>query len=156
METISCKSGGRRRLAAAGQAEIYTGLPRGSAWGGSDGPFAAYAPRTISGDALPGRLVAAHTDADCEQAYWRRHFRGRPYASAFCLLEDYGPAYRYGWESRCRYDIDEFDSVEPELAQGWYERRGGSMLIWRAAMPAAKDAWQRVTDRCKAADRGCP
>ena len=68
----------------------------------------------------------------------------RPYA-ADTSYDDLGPAYRYGWETRGRYDGSRrFDDVEADLGQGWETSRGTSRLGWERAKHASRDAWDWI------------
>jgi hypothetical protein len=62
-------------------------------------------------------------------------------------FNDYGPAYRYGWESRARHVGRKFDELETELSRDWDSAKGASRLPWNDAKSAAKAAWIRVSDR---------
>jgi hypothetical protein len=64
-------------------------------------------------------------------------------------FEQYGPAYRYGWESYGRYIGRGFDEVVIDLERDWDGARGKSQLIWIDAQPAARDAWDRLAKRHK-------
>jgi hypothetical protein len=83
-------------------------------------------------------------DASVEKAYWRDNYLRRPYADGTISFDHYGPAYRYGWESRSRFSGRRWDEVERELGNGWRHYRGSSRLGWSEAKQAARDAWQRV------------
>src|SRR5690606_4488180 len=91
--------------------------------------------------------AVANLDAAAEDAYWRDHFRKRPYADETLSYDHYRPAYRYGWESRARLSGRRWDEVERELERGWRENRGASRLGWADAKLAARDAWQRIDHR---------
>ena len=58
--------------------------------------------------------------------------------------DDYGPAYRYGWESRGRYADRSWDEVESDLEGGWESAKSNSRLGWEKAKHATRDAWHRV------------
>lgn len=104
--------------------------PLGAAVGGAIGAATG---------AMAGQAVEAAIVPDKEDAYWREHsVKGdRPYA-------EYGPAYRYGWESRARMSGRSFEQVEGELAGGWDKAKGDSKLTWDKAKAATRDAWHRV------------
>ena len=83
--------------------------------------------------ALTGKAIADSIDPKVEDEYWRQNYSSRPYA-ADTSYEDLGPAYRYGWETRGRYDgARRFDDVEPDLQRGWETSRGTSRLGWERA-----------------------
>ncbi len=60
--------------------------------------------------------------------------------------ETYGPAYRYGWESRQKHQGKTWEQAEPELSRNWNTARGTSSLQWDRAKLATKDAWHRVEE----------
>lgn len=85
---------------------------------------------------------------DDDDAYWRTHFRNRPYASATGRgYDDYQPGYRYGYDAANRFQNRSWDDIENDLSKGWdtYEHRGTS--TWEQVKGAVRDAWDRVTGR---------
>ena len=82
-------------------------------------------------------------DWGTEDARWREHYAGRPYAQADRGYAHYERAYRYGAESRARHTGRDWSEVEPELERGWTEYRGQSRSTWPEIREAAKDAWMR-------------
>ena len=57
-------------------------------------------------------------------------------------FDDYRPAYRYGTQSRTRYQGRDWDDgLEHELKQGWDKTKGDSRLAWERAKVAVKDAF---------------
>jgi hypothetical protein len=94
--------------------------------------------------ALSGKAIADSIDPKQEDEYWRQNYSSRPYA-ADTSYDDLGPAYRYGWETRGRYDGSRrFDDVEADLGRGWETSRGTSRLGWERAKHASRDAWDRI------------
>jgi hypothetical protein len=91
-----------------------------------------------------GRGVAKGVDPTAEDAYWREHYAKRDYVKLSLPYADYGPAYRYGWESRVRLGNRPFHEVESELARGWDVAKGESKLVWAHAKHATSDAWHRI------------
>ena len=55
-------------------------------------------------------------DTAREEAYWRAHFRNRPYVAADGIYDDYGPAFSYGVDACGRHDGRGFEEVEAELS----------------------------------------
>jgi hypothetical protein len=92
-----------------------------------------------------GHDIAASTNPDVEEEYWRQNYKTRPYVSSTDVYDDYAPAYRYGWESRTRMTGRNYDQAERDLEAGWNNFRGGSKLGWEKAKSAAKDAWDRAS-----------
>ena len=83
-------------------------------------------------------------DPTVEEAYWREQFTTRPYYTAGDTFEDFGPAYRAGWESHATHPGRDFADIEHELGRDWQRARGASKLSWERAKLAVKDAWHRV------------
>lgn len=93
-----------------------------------------------------GEPLADGIDTAAELAYWRQHFRQRPYAGDGSHFEQYEPAYRHAVEAWGRSPAREFDQIEPLLSRDWPAARGTSTLDWERARQAASDAWQRLGD----------
>ena len=85
-------------------------------------------------------------DTAREEAYWRAHFRNRPYVAADGIYDDYGPAFSYGVDAYGRHDGHRFEEVEAELSRDWDRFKGSSRLSWEHAKSAVRDAWNRLTD----------
>jgi hypothetical protein len=119
------------------------GAAIGAAVGGPIGGVVGGAVGAVSGG-LAGKGVAERIDPTVEDKYWRDNYRTRPYVGADETYETYGPAYRYGWESRQKYQGKSWDEAEPELGRNWNSVRGTSSLQWERAKGATKDAWHRV------------
>ena len=141
---------------APGSHPVGTGL--GSASGATAGAFAGalFGPigmlvggtiGAIAG-AAAGHSVAEQIDPTGEIEYWRSSYGSRPYFDNQRSFDtDYQPAYLYGVNSRNRLIGRQWDSaLENELKNEWLAKRGSSTLIWEAAQPAVRDAWDR-TDR---------
>src|SRR5207253_4642725 len=75
---------------------------------------------------LAGKGIAEAVNPTAEDAYWREHYKTRPYYEHGRGYDDYRPAYEYGWESRGRYPGKDFDEVEPHLRKGWEQRSGAT------------------------------
>jgi hypothetical protein len=92
--------------------------------------------------------VAEAVNPTTEDAFWRENYKTRPYAatgdSSYTYEEDYRPAYRYGWESRSRYQGQKFEDVESDLGRDWDRTKDKSRLGWDRAKEATRDAWHRV------------
>ena len=122
------------------------GAVAGAAAGALTGPAGAAIGALVGGVAggLAGKGIAENIDPTVETAYWEKYYREREYVEGDLAYVHYEPAYRYGWESRARYDHDDFAKVETELEKNWKKYRADSCLEWGAARPAAEDAWNRV------------
>ena len=128
-------------IGAAGGA--VAGATIGTAVGGPVGTAVGGAIGAAAG-ALAGQGIAEAIDPEVEDAYWRNNFSSRPYVDRGASYSEYGPAYRYGWESRGRYADRSFDNVENDLERGWDKAKGQSKLAWSKAKNATRDAWHRV------------
>ncbi len=120
--------------AVAGAAAGMMGGPLGMAAGGVVGAV-------VGG--LAGRAAAEAINPTAEEAHWRDRFAQEPYYEQGRSFDDYGPAYRYGVESRGRYE-DDWDTAASKLESGWQDARAGSSLSWQQAQPASRAAWERV------------
>jgi hypothetical protein len=121
--------------AAAGAAIGSVAGPVGTLVGGAIGAVAG---------GLAGHGAAEGVNPTTEDTYWRENYKTRPYASDVKTYEEVQPAYKYGWESRSKYQGRQFDEVEPDLQRGWESARGNSQLGWEKAKDATRDAWHRV------------
>lgn len=133
---------------------VAGGAAAGAAIGGMTGPVGA-AVGALAGaavGALAGKGVA-NADPVAEDTYWRDNYASRPYASG-ASYDEFGPAYRYGVDSYSKYQGRSFDEVDADLSRDWGSTRGKSSLDWERARPAARDAWQRLSDRVERAVPG--
>ena len=121
------------------------GAAIGTAVGGPIGGIVGGAIGAIGGG-LAGHAAGEAIDPTVEDGYWRDNYRTRPYVGADETYETYQPAYKYGWESRNKFQGRKFDEVESDLARGWDKTRGTSSLTWDRAKLATRDAWHRVED----------
>ena len=94
--------------------------------------------------AAAGHGAAAAINPTAEDAYWNGAYTTRPGYHAGYTYDDYGPAYRLGYEGRGRYAGKGYDDVESSLAADWERIKGKSRLTWVEAKAAARDAWHRV------------
>ncbi len=125
--------------AAAGAAIGSLGGPVGTVVGGVVGAVAG---------GLAGKGAAEVIDPTVEEAYWRTTYKTVPYfvKAGDYDFNDYGPAYRYGWEARSRHAGRRFDEVEGDLERAWGGAKATSRLGWSDAKSAVHAAWQRVSD----------
>ena len=131
--------------AAAGAAVGTVAGPVGTLVGAAAGAIAG---------GLAGKGVAEKIDPTVEEAYWRENFSGRPYVNSSSTFDDYGPAYGFGARSYGQAKGRTFEQAEAELSRGWERDKGSSGLQWNDARPAARDAWQRVSDSVERAVPG--
>ncbi|MEY4654596.1 MAG: hypothetical protein RI884_3177 [Pseudomonadota bacterium] len=120
--------------AVAGAAAGMAGGPLGIAAGGVVGAV-------VGG--LAGRAAAEAINPKAEEAHWRARFQQESYYEQGRNFDDYGPAYRYGVQSRGHYE-DDWDTAASRLETGWEDARAGSSLSWQQAQPASRAAWERV------------
>lgn len=134
-------TGGLVGAAITGAASgTIAGGPIGMVSGAIAGVVAGAVIGGIAGKAIAERINPAHEDE-----YWRDEFPRRPYAvSSSHGWDDFGPAYRLGYERYPGYHGRRFDEVEPEFARHWEESRGESRLDWDEARHATRDAYERV------------
>lgn len=88
--------------------------------------------------------LAARLDAVAEDRYWRNQYEKEPYYERDHTWDDYGPAYKVGWDARVRAGGRTFEDTEADLRRSWEETKGKSKLAWEKAKLAAKAAWHRV------------
>lgn len=122
------------------------GAAAGATIGAAAGPVGAVVGGAIGAVAggLAGKGAAEAVNPTVEDAYWRESFASRPYVTPGSDYETYGPAYKYGWESRGHFIGSSFDDVESDLGREWEQVKGKSSLGWDRAREAARDAWHRV------------
>ncbi len=130
--------------AAAGAVAGMAAGPLGMAVGGVAGAV-------VGG--LAGRAVAEAINPADEEAFWRGRYTEEPYYEPGRSYEDYGPAYRYGLESRGKYNED-WDTAASRLETGWQGARGSSSLEWDRAQHASRAAWDRAGDAMRHAASG--
>jgi hypothetical protein len=130
--------------AAAGG--MAAGAAAGTLAAGPVGTLVGAAAGAIAGG-LAGKAVAEHFDPTAEDAYWRENFEREPYFQNGMTYDDYGPAYRLGYESRSRYSGADFDEIDNDLMRDYENSRGKSRLSWDHAKHATRAAWNRVTGK---------
>ena len=119
------------------------GLVAGAAVAGPPGALVGAAVGAIAGG-LAGKGAAEAIDPTAEETYWRTTYVTRDYVKPGATYDDYGPAYRYGWESVGKYPGRKFDEVESDLKRDWDRAKGKSMLEWDRARYAVKDSWHKI------------
>lgn len=127
------------------------GAVAGAAIGAAAGPIGAAVGGAIGAVAggLAGKGAAEAVNPTTEDAYWREHYKSRPYYRNDLDYDHYGPAYRYGWESATRpeYNGRGFDDLESDLSRGWNRFRGTARTEWKDVSHATRDAFDRVRSR---------
>jgi hypothetical protein len=136
--------GGVAGGALAGAAAGGLGGPAGAAIGAAVGAVAG---------ALGGKAIADHINPEVENDYWKTNYSSRSYVTSGSSYDDYGPAYRLGYERYPEYRGRGFEEVEPEFERHWNATRGNSRLAWHEAKHATRDAFERARD---AVERAMP
>lgn len=119
------------------------GMAVGGAVGGPVGAAVGAIVGGVAG-AAAGHEIAERVNPDQYDAYWENNHRNTPYYSSDYGWGDYGPAYRYGYQSYASNGGRDYDSLEPEMASNWARARGDSRLEWNDARPAVRDGWDYV------------
>lgn len=131
---------------------VAGGATAGALAGGVTGPVGAVIGAAVG--AVAGAVMGNRAaDPALEDNYWRENHSNRPYAQKDVGFDEYQPAYRAGVESYNKNPGRSFDDVEPELGSNWSRARGKSSLEWEHAKPAARDAWERLSN---ATERAIP
>lgn len=133
---------------------IAAGAAVGTTAAGPIGTAVGAAVGAVAGG-LAGKGIADMINPAMEEAYWRENWKTRSYIDGgFTYDQDYGPAYRYGWDVYPRYYGRSWDEMEPDLGAGWDSARGESRLSWDRAKHATRESWQRVSDTIERAMPG--
>ena len=148
----------RTEKAAATGAGALGGGALGAAAGAAAGPAGALVGGLLGAMAGGAAGYAAERSLDpaAEDHYWRRHHGDRDYVDERYAYDDYGPAYRYGWEARqvlSGHDGQWSPELERDLGEHWGRVRGESRLDWERARHATRDAWQRAGHRLAELER---
>jgi len=156
LDPLSTEGGGKHPVGtgvgAAGGGTL--GAVIGGAVGGPVGAMIGAAVGGITGG-LAGQGIAESIDPAEEDAFWRSSYESRPYAKGRAY-EDLRPAYKYGWEARCRYGDCGWNAAETELARDWDKAKCDTRLGWDEAKHATRDAWDRVDQRFRSARPASP
>jgi hypothetical protein len=133
--------------AVGGTVGVAGAMATGALIGTATGPLGVIIGAAVGAVAggLAGKIAAEDIDASAEEKYWRES-HPRPYALDKSY-DDYGPAYRFGWESYTHYYGRPFADVEADLERDWDSAKGNSKLEWNHAKHAARDAWKRIATR---------
>ncbi len=127
--------------AAAGG--IAAGAVAGTLAAGPVGAVIGAAAGAIIGG-LGGKAVAERLDPTVIDDHWRDKYQAESYYQSDMTYDDYGPAYRFGAESRANYPDQSFDDAEVNLAGEYDTVRGNSRLDWEHAKHAARAEWNRL------------
>ena len=132
------------------------GMAAGAAAGAVGGPVGAVAGAAVGAvvGGLAGKGIAEKIDPTVEEAYWRETYTSRPYVTKGANFDDYGPAYRYGYDAYTKYPGRKFDDIESDLDRDWQRAKGKSTLAWENAKHATRDSFQRISDTIERATPG--
>ncbi|HEX7261649.1 MAG TPA: glycine zipper domain-containing protein [Luteolibacter sp.] len=128
---------------AGGIGAVGGGLT-GAAIGSAIGPLGALTGAALGATfgAIVSKGIAEGIDPEAEQAYWKKRYREEPYYENEYAFDDYGPAYRMGWQL---FTPDmSFEAAEQIMSDEWEQGKGSSRLPWTHARNAAKASWERV------------
>src|SRR5262245_40954918 len=114
-------AGGVAGGAMAGGTAGGLGGPAGAAIGAAVGAVAG---------AIGGKAIASRINPDAEEQHWRANYSAQPYVAPGSRFEDYGPAYRLGYERYPEYHGRSFEDAEADLQRDWDSLRGHSRLAW--------------------------
>ncbi len=132
---------------------VAAGAAAGTLAAGPVGTAVGAALGAVAGG-LAGKGIAELIDPTVEDRYWKDNYSSRPYVPSGASFNDYGPAYRYGYETYPKYHGKTFDEVESDLSRDWDRVKGTSRLTWNEAKYATKDSFQRVSDAIERAVPG--
>ena len=124
--------------ASGGMAGAAVGIPAGPVGMAIGGAIGA----VVGG--LVGKGVAEAVDPTLEDAYWRENYRNENYVEPDMTYDDYGPAYRAGYETYSSGKYKDYGSAESDIAGMWDARKDKSRLSWEKAKHASRAAWDRV------------
>ena len=140
-------SGTGEKHSTATNVGIAAGAVTGGVLGSALGPLGTVTGSILGAAAggIAGLGIAESLDPTSEERYWESHFRDEPYYESERSFEDYGPAYRMGWEHYV--PGKSFESSETVLMDIWSQEKISSHFPWERARHAAKASWDRVERR---------
>jgi uncharacterized protein (TIGR02284 family) len=135
---------------------IAGGAMAGAAAGGLGGPAGAAIGAAVGAvaGAMGGKAIASRINPQVEEEHWRSTYSSRPYVASDASYDDYGPAYRLGYDRYPEYHGRSFDEAEANLRRDWDTTRGSSRLSWEEAKHATRDAYERARDTVTADTTG--
>jgi len=130
----------------AGVGAAAGGAAAGIGAGAIGGPIGAAVGAVVGGviGGLAGKEIAEEIDPTVEEAYWRHEYVNRDYYDDSVAYNDVKPAYRHGWESRCRHAGRSWDAAEADIRREWESSDYGKSMNWDRAHRPIHDAWDRV------------
>lgn len=132
-------------LAAGAAGGVAGGAAVGAVLGGPIGAVAGAIAGAIAGG-ITGHECAELVNPTGEHAYWRAHFRNRPYYARGLEFEDFSPAYELGWHAYLQDGAagHTFEEIEADLQYIWEECPASARVNWEQARAAMYDAWTRT------------
>ena len=135
-------------LVGTGIGAVAGGAAAGAAVGTVAGPAGTIAGAAVGAvvGGLAGHSVAKAVNPSVEDAYWRENHRRQSFANSRSY-DDYGPAYRTGYEGYALYGATggTFENREVDLRKNYEATQ--PKLAWDAARPASRAAWQRFQEQ---------
>ena len=124
---------------------VAGGAIAGAAVGTVAGPVGTAAGAAVGAvvGGLAGHSVAKAVNPSAEDAYWRENHRRQSFAGNRSY-DDYGAAYRNGYEGYAQYGVKggTFEEREVDLRRTYEANQ--PKLAWNDARPASYAAWQRL------------
>lgn len=122
------------------------GAVAGAAIGSAAGPAGTVIGAVAGGvaGAKAGDAIAEKINPTEYQTHFQDTYQQRPYYSSGREWGDYGPAYRYGYDTYGEYRGQRFDDVEDRLERNWEEAKADSRLAWSEARDAVRDGWHHI------------
>lgn len=120
------------------------GALTGAAVGSIAGPVGTVAGAIAGGafGAVAGAAYSLGIDPEVETSYWHERYQNEPYYQNEYAFEDYGPAYRLGWQLYSPHVS--FETAEASMSAEWAKDHGSSKLEWDHAREAAKASWGKI------------
>jgi hypothetical protein len=140
---VGAAAGGAAGIAAGAAASAATGVATGTVLGGPAGAAVGLVAGAVVGG-LAGKAAGEAVNPTKEEQFWRESYKSQPYYDKAYSYDDYGPAYRTGYEGFNRYSGKSYDEIESSLEQDYARNRGQSKLDWDRARPATRAAWDRL------------
>ena len=135
-------------VVGTGIGAVAGGAAAGAAVGTVAGPVGTVAGAAVGAvvGGLAGHSVAKAVNPSVEDAYWRENHRRQSYAKGRSY-DDFGPAYRTGYEGYALYGATgcTFEDREVDLRKSYEATQ--PKLAWDEARPASRAAWQRFQEQ---------
>jgi len=134
-------------VGAGAIAGATAGAAIGTILAGPAGGVIGAAAGTIAGGAVAER-IQEKVDPKLEELYWEENFKHSPYCNSVEKYEECLAAFRLGWESASRRDQRgcDFEEIERELANQWYELHG-TESDWSHVREIVRDGFDRMRQR---------